>query len=257
MSSRERDGGPGGDPVARGHEAEPRNLTFGLPDSLGKAIVTDVYDGARFPTEAALADEHEVSRSVTREAVKMLTAKGLLSARPRKGTTIQPASSWNLFDPDVLRWLLERKFSLELLRQFSELRIAIEPAAAALAAREAGVDAVAGIEAGYARMEAVERDEDDALEADVAFHLAILNACGNPFYRQFRDVVATALQTSIRFTSRFNGRAPNLPMHRASLPAHRAVLDAIRARDEAGAHEAMRVIISDVMDLIDGVEVKV
>ena len=65
----------------------------------------------------------------------MLTAKGLLTARPRKGTTVQPPSRWNLFDPDVLRWLLERKFSLELLRQFSELRIAIEPEAAALAAR--------------------------------------------------------------------------------------------------------------------------
>jgi len=233
-----------------------RNLTFAMLDALGRAIVTGSYEGHRFPTEAELAAQHAVSRSVTREAVKMLTAKGLLTARPRKGTTIQPASSWNLFDPDVLRWLLERKFSLELLRQFSELRIAIEPAAAALAAREAGADGVAGIEAGYARMEAVERDEDDALEADVAFHLAILNACGNPFYRQFRDVVATALQTSIRFTSRFNGRAPNLPLHRASLPAHRAVLDAIRAHDEAGAHEAMRVIISDVMDLIDGVEVK-
>src|SRR3954470_6908610 len=242
--------------ASRASDALGRNLTFGLLDALGRAIVTGAYEDKRFPTEAELAAEHAVSRSVTREAVKMLTAKGLLTARPRKGTSIQPASSWNLFDPDVLRWLLERKFSLDLLRQFSELRIAIEPAAAALAAREADAEGVAGIEAGYARMEAVERDEDDALEADVAFHLAILNACGNPFYRQFRDVVATALQTSTRFTSRFNGRAPNLPMHRASLPAHRAVLDAIRAHDKAGAHEAMRVIISDVMDLIDGVEVK-
>src|SRR5206468_10132480 len=204
--------------------------------------VTGFYDDRAFPTEAELAKQHDVSRSVTREAVKMLTAKGLLTARPRKGTTVRPASHWNLFDPDVLRWLLERKFSLELLRQFSELRIAIEPAAAALAAREADAEAVAAIEAGYARMEAVERDEDDALEADVAFHIAILNACGNPFYRPFRHVVAPALQTSIRFTSRFNGRAPSLPMHRASLPAHRAVLDAIRAHDSAGAHEAMRVI---------------
>src|SRR5436305_2057287 len=90
MSSRERDGGPGGDPVARGHEAEPRNLTFGLTDSLGKAIVTGAYDGERFPTEAELAEAHSVSRSVTREAVKMLTAKGLLTARPRNGTTVQP-----------------------------------------------------------------------------------------------------------------------------------------------------------------------
>ncbi|MDB5692518.1 MAG: FadR family transcriptional regulator [Alphaproteobacteria bacterium] len=250
MSSGEREWGAGPDAgAARLADGFGRNLTFGMLDALGRAIVTGSYDGQRFPTEAELATQHAVSRSVTREAVKMLTAKGLLTARPRKGTTIQPPSSWNLFDPDVLRWLLERKFSIDLLRQFSELRIAIEPAAAALAAREADADAVAAIEAGYARMEAVERNEDDALDADIAFHIAILNACGNPFYRQFRDLVATALQTSIRFTSRFNGRTASLPRHRASLPAHRAVLDAIRARDEQGAHDAMRVIIEDVMAL--------
>src|SRR5215218_303648 len=139
------------EPGARG-DAEDRNLTFSMLEALGRDIVTGAYESRRFPTEAELAVEHMVSRSVTREAVKMLTAKGLLTARPRKGTTVQPSSSWNLFDTDVLRWLLERKFSLLLLRQFSELRIAIEPAAAALAARMAGPAAVAAIAAGYARM---------------------------------------------------------------------------------------------------------
>jgi DNA-binding FadR family transcriptional regulator len=219
-----------------------RNLTFAMLDALGRAIVTGAYETRRFPTEAELAIEHDVSRSVTREAVKMLTAKGLLTARPRKGTTVQPSSSWNLFDTDVLRWLLERKFSLELLRQFSELRIAIEPEAAALAAREADPEAVAAISAGYARMEAAEAGRDDALESDIAFHIAVLEACGNPFYRQFRDVVATALRTSIRFTNRFKGRT-------ASLPAHHAVLAAIEAGNAGGARAAMAAIIGEVMVL--------
>lgn len=73
--------------------AEPalgRNLTYGLLDALGRAIVTGRYDSAPFPTEAELAKQHGVSRSVTREAVKMLTAKGLLSARPRQGTIVEP-----------------------------------------------------------------------------------------------------------------------------------------------------------------------
>jgi DNA-binding FadR family transcriptional regulator len=225
-------------------DAAGRNLTFGLLDSLGREIVTGAYDDERFPTEAELAARHNVSRSVTREAVKMLTAKGLLTARPRKGTTVQPASSWNLFDTDVLRWLLERKFSLELLRQFSELRIAIEPEAAALAAREADSGAVAAIASGYARMESAEVGDDDALESDIAFHIAVLEACGNPFYRQFSDVVATALRTSIRFTNRFKGRT-------ASLPAHHAVLAAVEAKDSEGARAAMAAIIRDVMVLID------
>jgi DNA-binding FadR family transcriptional regulator len=224
-----------------------RNLTFGMLEALGRAIVTGAYEGQRFPTEAELAVEHDVSRSVTREAVKMLTAKGLLTARPRKGTTVQPASSWNLFDTDVLRWLLERKFSLELLRQFSELRIAIEPEAAALAAREANPAAVAEIRSGFERMEAAEASGEDNLEADICFHIAVLNASANPFYMQFRDVVSTALRTSIRFTNRFKGRT-------ASLPAHLAVLTAIEAADGPAARLAMSAIIADVMAMIEDAE---
>ena len=224
-----------------------RNLTYAMLDEVGRQIVTGAYDGRAFPTEAELARQHCVSRSVTREAVKMLTAKGLLTARPRKGTTVQPSTHWNLFDPDVLRWLLERKFSLRLLRQFNELRIAIEPAAAALAAEGGDGDRVAAIRAGYRRMEAAEAGDDDALDADIAFHIAILNASANPFYMQFRDVVTTALRTSIRFTNRFKGRT-------ASLPAHRAVLDAIEARDGARAREEMAAIIAEVMVLIADAE---
>jgi DNA-binding FadR family transcriptional regulator len=216
-------------------------------EALGRAIVTGAYDSERFPTEAELAARHSVSRSVTREAVKMLTAKGLLTARPRRGTTVRPSADWNLFDSDVLRWLLERKFSLELLRQFSELRIAIEPEAAALAARAADDAALASIEAGYRGMEAAEAEGGDALAADIAFHVAVLEASANPFYRQFRDVVATALHTSILFTNRFKGRT-------ASLPAHYAVLAAIKAKDGAAARDAMAAIIAEVMVLIDDAE---
>ena len=227
---------------SRGGDPFGRNLTFGLLYALGRAIVTGEYDDARFPTEAELAAEHGVSRSVTREAVKMLTAKGLLTARPRKGTTVQPSSSWNLFDTDVLRWLLERKFSLDLLRHFTELRIAIEPAAAALAARNADEADIEAVKAGYRRMEDAAIGEDDHLDSDIDFHIAVLEASGNPFYRQFRDVVATALQKSISFTNRNGGRA--------SLPAHAAVLKAIEARNAKGAEAAMTRIIASVRDQI-------
>lgn len=220
-----------------------RNLTYALLDALGKAVVTGHYDGLPFPTEAEIARQYAVSRSVTREAVKMLTAKGLLVARPRKGTTVQPPRHWNLFDTDVLRWMLERKFSLDLLRQFTELRLAIEPMAAAIAAQTADAQGIAGIRAGYERMIAAEAGDDDALEADIAFHIAILEASANPFYAQFRDVVSTALRTSIRFTNRFNGRT-------ASLPQHGAVLTAIEARNSAAASAAMGALIEDVMALI-------
>ena len=221
-----------------------RNLTYGMLDALGRAIVTGHYRETSFPTEAELAKQHGVSRSVTREAVKMLTAKGLLSARPRQGTVIQPTSSWNLFDTDVLRWLLERKFSVELLRHFTQLRVAMEPEAAALAARFAGDDDRRAITGGLARMQAAEEGLDEPLEADIAFHIAILNGSKNPFYAQFRDVVETALRTSIRFTNRIKGRTANVG-------DHAAVERAIAAGDDAAAREAMRLLIQDVLDLIE------
>ena len=220
-----------------------RNLTYGLLDTLGRSVVIGAYDEKPFPTEAELAKQHGVSRSVTREAVKMLTAKGLLSARPRQGTSVQPRSQWNLFDTDVLRWLLERKFSVELLRDFNELRVAIEPEAAALAARRASAQELAAISAGLVRMEAAAQGLDDALNADIAFHVAVLRGSGNPFYAQFRDVVATALRTSIRFTNRIKG-------HAASIADHAAVRDAIVARDPEQARFAMRRIIGEVLELI-------
>lgn len=227
-----------------------RNLTYAMLDALGKAILTGRYDNAPFPTEMDLAKQYGVSRSVTREAVKMLTAKGLLTARPRKGTSVQPQVSWNLFDPDVLRWLLDRKFSLDLLRQFTELRQAIEPTAAALAATSANAAGISAIKAGFDRMAAAEVGDDDPLEADIAFHIAVLRASANPFFAQFQDVVTTALRTSIRFTNRFKGRT-------ASLPQHHAVLSAIEENDPERAHAAMMVLITEVMTLIAEAEQKV
>lgn len=220
-----------------------RNLTYGLLDHLGKLIVTGAYAATGFPTEAELSKQFGVSRSVTREAVKMLTAKGLLTARPRHGTSVQPVTAWNLLDTDVLSWLLERKFSTELLGQFNQLRLAIEPAAAALAADAADAGGLALIEAGFARMTAAEQGQDDGLDADIAFHLAILRASGNPFFMQFRDLVATALRTSIRLTNRIAGRS-------ADLAAHGAVKNAILARDAEAARAAMGAIIGDVMAVI-------
>lgn len=221
-----------------------RNLTHRLLDSLGRAIVTGQYESQPFPTEAELTTQHGVSRSVTREAVKMLTAKGLLSARPRRGTVVEPAASWNLFDPDVLRWLLERQFSVDLLKQFNQLRVAIEPEAAALAAQFGGTAQIDAIGEGLQRMEAAKNQRDAALEADITFHVAILNASGNPFYVQLHDMVETALRTSIRFTDRLKDRT-------ASIADHRHVLDAIAARDPDGARRAMRALIAEVLALIE------
>ncbi len=219
-----------------------RNLTYALLEAVGKSIVAGRFDSNPFPTEADLAKQYAVSRSVTREAVKMLTAKGLLAARPRKGTTVQPSRAWNLFDPDVLRWMMERNFSLELLRDFNQLRHAIEPMAAALAARAATPEGIAKVKAAYQRMLDAETGRDEPLEADTAFHIAILEASNNPFYAQLGDMVSIALKTSIRFTNRVKGAS--------SLEEHRAVLAAIEARDPEAARAAMTALIDSVFALL-------
>lgn len=219
-----------------------RNLTYGLCETLGRAIVSGGFEDG-FPTEAELSRTHGLSRTVTREAVKMLTAKGLLSARPKAGTAVEPSERWNLLDPDVLRWLLERQFSLDLLRQFSQLRLAIEPTAAALAAQIQDNRAIAAIEEGFARMEAAAKGEDEVLDADIQFHIAILHAVQNPFFRQFEELVRTALHTSIQFTNRLYGRSANVPQHGK-------VLEAIRAGDSNGAAAAMYQLIDEVLELI-------
>lgn len=222
------------------------NLTQSITQELGIAIVTGSYTPDNpFPVEAKLCKQFKASRSVLREAVKMLTAKGLLSARPRQGTRVQPEKNWNLLDPDVLRWLLKRRFSLALLAEFTEIRLSVEPMAASLAARRASKAEQLAIEQALARMEAAQRGDDNPLQSDAAFHIAILDASGNRFYIQFEDMVETALQFSIRFTNRFKG------VEFASVAEHKKVLDAILARDPEEAKAAMESLISDALALIN------
>jgi DNA-binding FadR family transcriptional regulator len=227
------------------------NLTYSLVETLGQSIVSGEFSAdKRFPTEAELSQIYGASHSITREAVKMLTAKGLLRARPRQGTAVEPESLWNLFDPDVLRWHLERKFSAKLLLHFTEMRLAVEPNAAALAAQNATEEEIAEIRRGIDRMKLAEGGGDDSVVADVAFHVAILKATGNPFYRHLDEMVNTALRISIRFTNMIKG-------HEANIGAHEAVLDAIANRDAELAFNLMQAIIREVIALIgDGISGK-
>ena len=222
-----------------------QNLTYSVANSLGVAIVTGVYTADNpIPIEAELCRQFEASRSVVREAVKMLTAKGLLGSRPRLGTWVQPEENWNLLDTDVLGWLLERKFSSALLIEFTELRLAVEPGAAALAARVAGPQEKTAIRNAIERMQAADRGEDDPLDSDIAFHVAVLRASRNRFYAQLTGFASTALRISIRMTNRYKG------VRLASVADHKKVADAIIAGRPAAAGEAMRKLIQEALDLI-------
>ncbi|MCP9223648.1 FadR family transcriptional regulator [Erythrobacter sp. LQ02-29] len=230
--------------TSRGAE-DGRNLTESIVDDLGLAIVTEHYSSTRsFPTEAELSQRYGASRPVLREAVKMLTAKGLLLPRKRAGTVVQPESSWNLLDPDVLRWMLERKFSIDLLIDFTEIRMSIEPRAASLAAHTATGPQRRAIMDAIDRMLAADGGEGDALEADIAFHIAVLEASNNRFMRQFTGLTETTLRFSIRRTNEYKG------VPRASAKDHKRVADALIKGDALQASERMSELIRGALDLL-------
>ena len=221
------------------------NLTYSIVQELGASIVSGIYSSDdKFPIEADLCNQFNASRTVLREAVKMLTAKGLVGARPRQGTWIEPETNWNFLDPDVLRWLLERKLDISLLEEFTQVRRAIEPLAAALAAERATESDLLLIQNSLERMQAAERGEDDPYESDIAFHAAVLIASRNRLIGQLQELISTALRFSIRLTNRFKG------VEFASVEAHEAVANAIAARKSEAAAIAMNVIIDEAMGLI-------
>jgi DNA-binding FadR family transcriptional regulator len=220
------------------------NISEAVARDLGVAIVTGrIGRDAPFPTEIDLCEHYGASRTVLREAIKMLTAKGLLVVRPRLGARIRPERDWNLLDPDVLHWLLERAFSYRLLVEFTEIRLAVEPGAAALAATKASPAELTRIEQAVEAMFAAERGEADPLETDIAFHVAILNASGNRFYIQLRDMIEAALRFSIRRTHDFKGLM-------TTALDHKRIADAVLAGDAEGASTAMRALILEALHLI-------
>lgn len=198
------------------------NLTQQVADTLGNAIINGQYgDHNPVPSEAVLCEQMNVSRSAAREAVKSLAAKGLLTSRARQGIRVLPETEWNLFDADVLRWIRDSNPSLELLREFTELRVAVEPEAAMLATQRQNKEKIAKIGEALERMKRAETGLDDPLEADIAFHLSILDASDNRFFMQLGRIIDTTLRVSIRFTNMRTG------VRAGSHGDHKKIYDAI------------------------------
>lgn len=220
------------------------SVTMRIVQDLGMGIVTGRFKDVPFPTELALSETYGAARTVTREAVKMLASKGLIRSRPKIGIRIEPEERWNLLDPDVLRWLLEREFSLGTLIDFTEFRLGVEPNAARLAAIHATPIDKGAIAEALARMAEAERLGEDGLAADIAFHVAVLAATHNPFHLHMRDFIATALTYSIRRTSSLKDH------HHACAADHDVVARAIFDSRPAEAFAAMQALIDNVLVLM-------
>ena len=224
-----------------------RNLTHQLTHQIGSAIIQGSYSVDKsFPTEAELSAQFNISRSVTREAVKMLTAKGLLASRPRQGIRVMPSTHWNMFDPDVLSWTLSARPSIDLLKEFTQLRIAIEPEAARLAAQNCqDKSKIKAIADALERMRKADEGLDDPLTADIEFHTAILAASNNRFFLQLRQFIHVALRVSIASTNQLKG------VLTASYDDHKKIYDEIVAGNEEAAAEAVLYLLKEVMQLIN------
>lgn len=222
------------------------NFTRYIVQSLGKAIALGEYPaGQPLKAEAELCEEFDASRTVLREAVKMLTAKGMLDARPRRGTVVLPESQWNLSDPEILNWILDRKGSLPIIAEFVDMRLAIEPAAAGLAATNLSEETKAKLIAAMQRMEAAGKGMDDHLDADIAFHVGILEASGNRFFWNMRHTIEVALKFSIRIQNHTKG------VEKASAADHQRILDHILAGDAQAAENELRSLLLEAKMLVN------
>jgi len=216
------------------------NLSFRVTDALGRAIVGGEYrpDDA-LPTEAELCEKFGVSRTAVREAVKMLSAKGLVSSKPRRGIRVKPAQDWNIFDSDLLKWSLEGEPSHEVMTEFFQLRVAVEPEAAVLATRFGSPDDKAAIAAAIRGMREAPEYSEVGMSADLDFHLSVLYATHNRFYIRLRDFIRTALNVAIHFTTPATGSYEEIVL------AHEKIQLAIQRGDAEGARSSMRTLIVD------------
>jgi DNA-binding FadR family transcriptional regulator len=226
-----------------------RRVQEALLDKLVSSIVSgELPEGVTLPNETDLAQHYSVSRTALREAMQFLNAQGMVRSRTRAGTVVLPREGWNMLEPTVLAAAMRYGSHASLYDALLEARVLLEPEAAARAAERATARQVAEIEQAYLGMVAAEaRDTEAWSEADLAFHTGIIEASGNPIYRQFGSAIRAGLLASFRFTNRIT------PSHAEALVLHGAVLDAIRLRQPEQARQAMLRLISLARsDLLDG-----
>jgi DNA-binding FadR family transcriptional regulator len=215
-----------------------RRLHGALAHKLGTDILSGVFaPGDVLPGEVAFAEELEVSRSAYREAIQVLTAKGLVASRPKAGTRVLPRERWNLLDPEVLGWAFAGEPDIEFVRSLFELRAIVEPSAARLAALRRDKADLKTMKDALAAMLSETLMTEAGRAADREFHNAILQATRNSALL----VLSASIGAAVNWTTQFKQRSRALP--RNPLPDHVRVYDAIAAQDGEAASRAMHDLV--------------
>ncbi|TCP36507.1 FadR/GntR family transcriptional regulator [Sphingomonas sp. BK235] len=222
--------------MTNGERRGPAHVT--LARRLGVAIVTGQYpSGAVLPGELELAGQFGVSRSVIRESLRMLSAKGLVESRPKAGTRVRERALWNLLDPELLAWMFEGAPSLGFVRSLFQLRMIVEPAAAELAAVQRSAAQLSRMGHALEVMAQHGLRTQDGQTADQRFHATILEATGNELLVSLSSSIAAA----VRWTTFFKYR---VPLHyRDPIPLHRELFEAIANGDTAAARGVTEQLI--------------
>jgi DNA-binding FadR family transcriptional regulator len=204
-------------------------------DLLGLAICSGQLPSGSVVRIEEFEERYKVSRSVVREAIRVLAAMGMVASRRRVGVQVLPASEWNLYDPQVIRWRLASPDRIAQLRSLTELRAAVEPEAARLAALRAPLGTASELMglAGKLWEAGKSDDPNDFLVVDIEFHRLVLSSSGNEMFAKLNTLVAEVL------TGRTNyGLMPRHP-HNEALQLHVDVASAIQRGNPEDAHDAM------------------
>ena len=206
---------------------------------IGRRIVAgNLSEGSLIDDENGLAQRYGVSKSVIREAVKMLAVKGLLEVRRGSGTRVRRRASWNLLDDDVLAWHQAVEPRPEFLRQLMDVRQLIEPQAATWAAEFGTPEQIAEIRKAKSAMETATTGQDFVM-ADAMFHRTILRAANNEILMAMEGVIFSALLSSIRLTN------SDPRENQSSMQLHSQLMVAIENGDATAAGKAMEKHLSD------------
>lgn len=208
-------------------------------NTLGAEICSGELAASSVLNSDELEARFEVSRTLVREVLRVLASLGLIESRRRVGTVVLPEAAWDAFSPQVIRWRLASPARLTQLRELTELRNAVEPLAALLAAERADDGARREIVRLAADMWAAGKTGRtyDFLALDVEFHRAVLAASGNHMIGRLHQVTQEVLEGRVQY-----GLMPQLPDH-AALEWHMDVSVAIQHGDGAAARAAMERIV--------------
>lgn len=208
---------------------------------LGHALLVGEHPAGTVLVAERLAERYRASRSVIREAVRVLESMGMVTSKRRVGTTVSRRAAWNLFDPRLIRWRLDSPERTEQLRSLSELRRAIEPLAARLAAQRISPEQSDRLRSTVLEMTSTARagDLDAFLFADVAFHSVILEASGNDMLFDLSSTVAEVLAGRTR-----HDMMPTRPRDEA-LSLHQQVAQHVVAGNDDLAHRDMAAIVDE------------